>query len=121
MFGYRMLAIFSVVTLLTILIVCANVANLLIARAVVRQREIALRQSLGASRVRVVRSLISEGLALSAMAWIAACLFAWWVSHAVATYLIPAIAPGPVFFPALTPDWSVVGYALTLAASARWL
>ncbi len=115
MFGYRMLAIFSVVTLLTILIVCANVANLLIARAVVRQREIALRQSLGASRVRVVRSLISEGLALSAMAWIAACLFAWWVSHAVATYLIPAIAPGPVVFPALTPDWSVVGYALTLA------
>ena len=115
MFGYRMLAIFSVVTLLTILIVCANVANLLIARAVVRQREVALRQSLGASRVRVVRSLIAEGLALSAMAWIAACLFAWWVSHAVATYLIPAIAPGPVVFPALTPDWSVVAYALTLA------
>ena len=115
MFGYRMLAIFSVVTLLTILIVCANVANLLIARAVVRQREIALRQSLGASRFRVVRSLIAEGLALSAVAWIAACLFAWWVSRAIATYLIPAVAPGPVVFPALTPDWTVIGYALVLA------
>ena len=115
MFGYRMLAIFSVVTLLTILIVCANVANLLIARAVVRQREIALRQSLGASRFRVVRSLIAEGLALSAVAWMAACLFAWWVSRAIATYLIPALAPGPVFFPALTPDWTVIGYALVLA------
>ena len=115
MFGYRMLAIFSVVTLLTILIVCANVANLLIARAVVRQREIALRQSLGASRFRVVRSLIAEGLALSAVAWIAACLFAWWVSRAIATYLIPALAPGPVVFPALTPDWTVIGYALVLA------
>ena len=115
MFGYRILAIFSVVTLLTILIVCANVANLLIARAVVRQREIALRQSLGASRFRVVRSLIAEGLALSAVAWIAACLFAWWVSRAIATYLIPALAPGPVVFPALTPDWTVIGYALVLA------
>ncbi len=115
MFGYRILAIFSIVTLLTVLIVCANVANLLIARAVVRQREIALRQSLGASRFRVVRSLIAEGLALSAVAWIAACLFAWWVSRAIATYLIPAVAPGPVVFPALTPDWTVIGYALVLA------
>ena len=115
MFGYRILAIFSVVTLLTVLIVCANVANLLIARAVVRQREIALRQSLGASRVRVVRSLIAEGLALSAVAWLAACLFAWWVSRAIATYLIPAVAPGPVVYPALTPDWTVIGYALVLA------
>jgi predicted permease len=115
MFGYRILAIFSVVTLLTVLIVCANVANLLIARAVVRQREIALRQSLGASRVRVVRGLIAEGLALSTAAWVAACLFAWWVSRAVATYLIPAVAPGPVVYPALTPDWTVIGYALALA------
>ena len=115
LFGYRILAIFSIVTLLTVLIVCANVANLLIARAVVRQREIALRQSLGASQFRVVRSMIAEGLTLSAVAWIAACLFAWWVSRAIATYLIPAVAPGPVVFPALTPDWTVIGYSLVLA------
>ena len=87
--GNRMLAIFSVVTMLTIAIVCANVANLLIARAVVRQREIALRQSLGASRARIVRGLLAEGLVLSVVAWIVACLFAWIVSRTVVRLLVP--------------------------------
>src|SRR4030095_2888697 len=87
--GDRMLAIFSVVTLLTIAIVCANVANLLIARALGRQRELALRRSLGASRFRGVRRLLAEGLVLSAVAWCAACLFAWWVSRAVIRFIAP--------------------------------
>ncbi len=112
--GNRMLAIFSVVTLLTLVIVCANVTNLLIARAAARQRELAVRQSLGASRGRVVRGLLAEGLVLSIAAWMAACLFAWWVSRAVVPFLAPDI-PGPVAMPDLTPDWTVIGYALGLA------
>ena len=112
--GDRMLAIFSVVTLLTIAIVCANVANLLIARAVVRQRELALRQSLGASRFRVIRGLLAEGLVLSAVAWCAACLFAWWVSRVVIRFITPP-SREPLTLPDLTPDWTVVGYALALA------
>ena len=112
--GSRMLAIFSVVTLLTIAIVCANVANLLIARAVVRQREVALRQSLGASRVRIVRSLLAEGLTLSLAAWAAACLIAWFVAKAVLAWLL-ASAPRSMTMPDLSPDWTVVGYALVLA------
>jgi predicted permease len=113
-YGDRMLAIFSVVTLLTIAIVCANVANLLIARAVVRQRELALRQSLGASRLRIVRGLLAEGLVLSVVAWCAACLFAWWVSKVVIRF-IASPTREPLTFPDFTPDWTVVGYALALA------
>ena len=105
-----MLAVFSVVTALTLVIVCANVTKLLIARAMVRQREMAVRQSLGASRGRIVRSLLAEGLVLSVVAWIAACLFAWWVSKAVVPFLVPETG-GPVVTPDLTPDWTVVGAA----------
>ena len=112
--GNRMLAIFSVVTMLTIAIVCANVANLLIARTAVRQREIALRQSLGASRARIVRALLAEGLVLSVVAWLVACLFAWIVSSTVVRLLAPA-GPSEMVTPDLTPDWTVVGYALVLA------
>jgi predicted permease len=112
--GNRILAIFSVVTMLTIAIVCANVANLLIARAVVRQRELALRQSLGASRARILRGLLAEGLVLSVVAWIGACLFAWIVSRTVVRLLVPA-AQSEIVMPDLTPDWTVVGYALVLA------
>lgn len=113
-FGDRMLAIFSVVTLLTIAVVCANVANLLIARAVVRQRELALRQSLGASLSRVVRGLLAEGLVLSATAWCAACLWAWWVSRVIIGFITPR-SQEPLSMPDLTPDWTVIGYALALA------
>ena len=112
--GNRMLAVFSVVTFLTLMIVCANVTNLLIARALVRQREMAVRESLGASRGRIVRSLLAEGLVLSVVAWVAACLFAWWVSKAVVPFLVPETG-GPVVTPDLTPDWTVVAYALGLA------
>jgi putative ABC transport system permease protein len=117
----RFLVLFSIVTIMTLLIVCANVANLLLARAAVRQRETALRQALGASRPRVIRALLAEGLALSATAWVAACLFAWWSSRAVRGYLtatIPMAGTDAVIWPDLTPDWAVLGYALLLAALA---
>lgn len=111
----RFLAVFSVVTVLTLLIVSANVANLMLARAIVRQRETAVRQSLGASRGRIVRMLVAEGAAVSLAAWAAACLWAWWLSR-VLRRLLPPSRQNMLLD--ITPDWQVLAYAMALAILA---
>jgi predicted permease len=108
------MAILMAVAILTLLVVCANVANLLLARSVSRQREVALRLSLGAPRIRILRTLLAEGLVLSLAATVAALLFATWVTHAVIA-LMPAMESGARFDVDLTPDWRVGAYAVLLA------
>jgi predicted permease len=113
--GPQFLAIFSIITALTLLIVCANVANLMLARAVVRQREMAVRQSFGASRLRVIRLVLAEGIAISAVAWAVACAFAWALSKSMARW-IPAQGNAS-FVVDFSPDWKVLAYAMVLAAA----
>ena len=108
------LAAFSIITLLTLLIVSANVANLMLGRSVERQRETAVRQSLGASKPRVLRLLIAEGAAIAAAAWAAACVVAWWTTKITLSIL----EPQPGLFDHIRPDWTLAATAMLLALAA---
>jgi predicted permease len=117
--GGTFLAVFSVVTLLTLLIVSANVANLMLGRAVNRQREIAVRRSLGCSHFRVVRMLVAEGLVVAGLAWIASLAFAWMVAGLLARAIPPPQGAGAGFAEwFMRPDWNVAAYAMILAGLA---
>jgi|SRR5579871_543623 len=110
------LKIILVVAILTLIVVCANVANLMLSRAAFRQREIAVRKSLGAPRGRIFRMLMAEGLVISFTALIAAWIFARWASHGLQRLVTED--NGRALALDFSADWHVAAYALALAVFA---
>jgi predicted permease len=98
-----------------LLIACANLANLLLARASTRRREIAVRLGLGAGRGRLVRQLLTESILLACMGGAAALAVAWWSSALLVRMMSTCDVPVPLD---VRPDWTIFAFTAAVSLAA---
>jgi len=114
----RSLAALGVLVALVLLIACANVANLMTARAAARAREMALRVSIGAGRWRLVQLVLIESAWLAFLATALGALFAWRAAPFIVGMINSPDNPARLALPA---DWRVLGFGLALACGVTFL
>ena len=102
---------------LVLLIACANVANLLLARSAARQKEIAIRAAMGASRTRVLRQMLTESILLSAIGGIAGLILSIWLTDVLMS-MLPEGAPR---LEHIGIDYRVLAFALGVSGAYRIL
>jgi putative ABC transport system permease protein len=104
--------LFLALAALVLLLACVNVTNILLVRATLRQREMAIRAALGASRGRLIRQLLTESIVLALFGGAGALLLGAWASGAIALILPPSKFPIRLDF---SLDWRVFAYTLAAA------
>jgi predicted permease len=112
------LAGLSVVVLLVLGIACANVANLLLAQAATRQREMAVRITLGATRSQLLRQMLVESVLLALGGGLLGTLLSLWATSALSAFRIPAPVPLDI---SLSVDWRVLLYTFVLSVGTGLL
>lgn len=110
-FATPLFALFAMAALI-LLIACANTVNLMLARAATMQREVAIRLSIGASRGRLIRQLLTESLLLGAIATAVGLLFAGWAGELLVRQATGATGPAPF---AVAVDGPVIAFTVTAA------
>jgi putative ABC transport system permease protein len=112
------LRIIMAVVVLVLLIACANIANLMLARASGRRHELTMRLALGASRFRIVRQLLVESLLLAGVGAALGLMFAQWGSRLIVAQLS---TPRSTVVLDLSLDWRVVGFTALVAVATALL